>query len=82
MSNRNFAVELAASIPFESHLEALKEAIEEYLENPTDDLKHSVMMGAMLLSMKGITDDKSTEQVIEDLDNIERATNFFKLPKN
>ena len=80
--NRNFAVELANAIPFDTHLTTLKEAIEEYFENPTEEAKECVMMGVMLTAMKGVTDNKSVDEVIKDLNDIERANNFFKTTKN
>ena len=79
---REFIIELSSIIPFEAQIDALKDLISEYQESPSEETKHAIYTGAMLLAIKSPTDNKGADKVIKDINNIERAVKFFKTNKN
>lgn len=78
----NFPVKLAAMIPFEMHLKAMKDAIAEYELIPTEDNKEMIASVAMLISLQTVANREGVDEMCEELDQIEKAHNFFKINKN
>lgn len=78
----NFPVHLAAMIPFEMHIQAMKDAIKEYELVPSEDNKSLVSSAAMLLSLHSVAEKEGVDEMCKEIDDIERAHNFFKINEN
>ena len=78
----NFPVHLAAMIPFEMHIQAMEDAIKEYKLIPTEENKKLISSAAMLLSLHTVAEREGVDKMCKEIDDIERAHNFFKINKN
>jgi len=78
----NFPVHLASMIPFEMHVNALKDAIKEYELIPSDENKELITTAAMLISLHIVAEKEGVDNMCENIDRIERANNFFKINEN
>lgn len=78
----NFPVHLAAMIPFETHIDAMKDAIKEYELIPSEDNKKLIITAAMLLSLHAVAEKEGVDEMCEEINKIEKATNLFKINKN
>jgi len=78
----DFIIQLVNMLPFEEHLRIVKESIEEYEFEPSDEKKESVYVAAMMLSLKASAEKNGAAGLSKSLNDITRAVNFFNTPKN
>lgn len=65
---------IAAAIPFDILVGAVKVSIEEYLKNPSDENKQKVYHTATLIALKQGTENKTALEVIAENEAIIAAT--------
>lgn len=69
---------MAEAMPEEHMLEILKKHLDEYMLTKDEELREKIEMDVTLLSVKYAMKGKKVEDVMEDMDKIEKAKNIFK----
>ena len=78
MSPEELALGLAKTLPEEFIIDMLAEAIISYKEEPTQERKGHLRMSCAFLFARLATEDRSTQQVMQDFEFTRKAKEFFK----
>ena len=74
---------LAEAIPFDTHVKMLKMAMEDYLENPSEEGKEKVLAGCGLLLTKKVAEDKGgAERLMEEFEKFKKDREIVNILNN
>lgn len=80
---KHLMLTIAEQLPFEMHVKMLKSAIEDYLENPSEEGEEMIATGCGLILTKKIAEDKGgSERLMEEFERFKKDREIVNIMKN
>lgn len=80
---RDLMLVIAEQLPFEMHVKMLKSAIEDYLQNPSEEGKEMIAAGCGLILTKKVAEEKGgAERLMEEFEKFKKDREIVNILNN